>query len=77
VNKLDAIDEAISSFVEAKSQIDKEEKISIVSVRFYHRCRKLGMKREEVLSLAGAIIDRFTEDIRFLDNKISKKTKED
>lgn len=73
---MDGLKEAIESIVNASSGHSKTQAMHKVSKHFYFLCRKMGMKKEDILSLATEIIGVFTEDMKVLQSKTTEKKNE-
>jgi len=71
---VESLEDTITQVVSARSQEEKSVALRKVSRKFYSVCRRLGMRREEILSLATEIIDCFTEDINSLKENVERRS---
>ncbi|MHC9539197.1 MAG: hypothetical protein AB9903_06725 [Vulcanimicrobiota bacterium] len=70
----ESLEDTITQVVSAATQNEKAVALKKVSRKFYAVCRRLGMRREEILSLATEIIDCFTEDINSLKENVERRS---
>ncbi len=71
---MESLEETIRHVALAGTQGEKTQALHRVSRKFYAVCRRLGMRREEILSLATEMIDCFTEDINSLKDNVEKRS---
>jgi hypothetical protein len=70
----ESLEDTITQMVSARTQTEKSMALKKVSRKFYSVCRRLGMRREEILSLATEVIGCFTEDIKSLKENVEKRS---